>query len=190
MADIAGVRGFFFLTLAALAAATLGYGCGRTSLDEGLDPLPGLGGSTGAGGLTAGGQGGQGGRAGGQGGQAGFGAPNPCGTTTCRAGSEVCCTRPRAGGQVTQVCVSAGDPSACAGGLATACLDSSQCGMAQSCCGSLLTQTTTCVAPAQCAGGIGQVILCRNSSVCPASAPRCCPLVQGVLACVPGAGPC
>jgi hypothetical protein len=185
-----GCRGFF---LSALAAATLAYGCGRTSLDEGVDPLPGLGGSTGAGGLTAGGQGGQGGqggRAGGQGGQAGFGAPNPCGTTTCRAGSEVCCTRPRAGGQVTQMCVSASDPAACAGGLSSACLDSSQCGMAQICCASLLAQTTTCVPAARCAGGIGQVILCRNNSVCPVSAPRCCPLVQGVMACVPGAGPC
>ncbi|HET6147339.1 MAG TPA: hypothetical protein VFH68_07375 [Polyangia bacterium] len=182
MKDIAGLRVFFLL---ALTVAALGYGCGRTSLDEGLDP--GIGGNGGAGGLAAGGQGG---RAGGPGGQAGFGAPNTCGNTTCRAGSEVCCLRPRAGGQVTRVCVSANDPTACAGGLSTACLNSSQCGMGQVCCGSLLTQTTTCVPPGQCASGFGQAILCASNSACPASAPRCCPLLQDLLACTPGTGPC
>jgi len=169
-------------------AAGLGYGCGRTSLDEGLDPGPGIGGRTGAGGLPAGGQGGQGGRSG-LGGQAGFGAANPCGTTTCRPVTEVCCTRMRAG-QTTQTCVPASDPAACAGGLSTACVQSSQCGPAQTCCFSLLSQSTSCVAANQCGNGLGELILCNSNSACPASAPRCCPVIQGVGACVPGTTPC
>jgi hypothetical protein len=187
MAATAGFREFLSpLVFLALVAAALGYGCGRTSLDEGLEPVGGLGGRIGTGGSAAGSQGG---RSGGLGGQAGFGAPNLCGTSVCRAGSEVCCNRMRAG-QPSQTCVPAGDPMACAGGLSTACVQSSQCGMGQTCCFSLLSQSTSCVAPPQCGNGLGELILCSSSSSCPASAPRCCPVVQGVGACVPGNTPC
>lgn len=182
MKRIAGLRGFLWL---ALVVAALGYGCGRTSLDEGLDPVTGLGGSTGVGGLAAGGQGG----GVGQGGQAGFGAPNPCGTTTCRSRDQVCCTRSRAG-QTTQSCVLANDPTACTGGAATACLDSSQCGINQTCCGSLLGQSSTCEPPGRCGTSPGQFILCTSNSGCPATAPRCCPLLQGVGTCVPATAGC
>jgi hypothetical protein len=173
------------LALTTLAAAGWGYGCGRTSLDEGLDPVPGVGGNPGAGGLATGSQGGNSGR----GGQAGSGAPNPCGTTICRSGSETCCTRTRMG-QTSQVCVAAGDPMACAGGIATACIDSAQCGPSQSCCGSLANMATTCVPLAQCTGGFGQFVLCTSNSSCPASAPRCCPLLQGLGACLAANTPC
>jgi hypothetical protein len=175
------VRRFF---LVALAVAALGYGCGRTSLDDGLVGADGLGGVTGAGGGgTA-----SGGAAGALGGPGGSNAPNPCGASSCRADSQVCCSR-LVGGQTAQSCVAANNPALCANGVSTACLGSSQCGAGLTCCLSIVNLSTTCSAPTQCATG-GGFTLCTSSGGCPNTAPRCCLQAPGLGVCLPTSVPC
>lgn len=173
------------LLLLAALGGLLVYGCGRTSLDDGFASATGTGGVSGLGG---GGGSGPGGTTMGLGGS---NAPNPCGLTTCKAGTEVCCTRLNST-PPTQTCVSATAPNACNGGVSSACLSSANCGPGLACCGSvasLANISTSCQPASQCTG-LTQAILCRTASECPASLPRCCVLLQGLGACAPPGGMC
>ena len=168
----AALRAIFFTSL---LVAGLAYGCGRTSLDDGVISGGGdLGGTSGAGG-----RGGTSGKAGGgssMGGSAGVGGIGvvgiPCGAGTCAAGSQVCCTR-FVNGQTSQSCVAANNPNACLGGSSAACIGGSSCPAAQVCCVSINTLSTSCAPPAQCANGT-QFVLCANDAACPGTLPACC----------------
>jgi hypothetical protein len=174
----------FLLVLAIVATAWLGHGCGRTSLDDGFGSATGLGGSNGSGGGGPGGVSGLGGNAGGLGGS---NAPNPCGTTSCQAGTQVCCSRIQMG-QPTQTCIPAA--STCGGGATTACLSSANCAAGQLCCGSAFpVVSTACRSALQCAAA-NQAILCASNADCAPLGARCCSLTAQVAVCVSSNMPC
>jgi hypothetical protein len=157
------------LAVGALAA----FGCGRTALDDGLEP---------AGGLTGTGGSGQGGRGAG-GASGGATGTLPCGGTACRTGVEACCTTVGPGGLPEQMCVGANDPSACPNGATLGCIDASGCSPQQSCCFSLATLASACLPTNSCLGG-ATLVLCGRNADCPRTAPKCCPGQQAGV-CVP-----
>lgn len=162
-----------------VVATFLAAGCGRTSLDDGLIPIGGVAGTTGAGAQGGTGTGGRGGT----GGQPGSGMNIPCGATTCRAGSQLCCL----GGSATLSCVPANDPAACSG-VSAACANASNCPASQVCCFSFSTLSTSCTSAALC--GISGVTACATSAECPTSAPNCCVVTLGLGGCLPAGRAC
>src|SRR5262245_14167191 len=96
-----------------LALVVLAAGCGRSELDIGAE-----GGGRGSAGGGAAGKGGAGGAG---------GAQVPCGASTCRVGSQVCCFGPSG-----KTCVASSRDCA---GASVGCVDDSSCTGGQLCCG-------------------------------------------------------
>jgi hypothetical protein len=58
-------------------------------------------------------------------------------------------------------------------GIGVGCLNSAGCGAMSYCCLSLIDTSTTCGLAVNCLANAG-VILCTDSSECPAFVPNCC----------------